>query len=74
MIIKMTAEEKELIVYALPVGKRIYDDVDRIRSKVFHLGTDILPFKAKLDIRGGGKRFIVDLAMQCLEYLLDKDS
>ena len=70
-VIKMN-EKKELIVYSIAIGKRLYDDIDRIRNKVYNRGTNVLPFKPILDIRGCGRRFIVDIAMQCLDYLLDK--
>ena len=42
---------------------------------ILHLVIPILilyAFKPKLDIRNCGKRFVVDIAIQCLDYLLDK--
>lgn len=69
----MTVEEKELIVYSVAIGKRLYDDIDKVREKVFFKGTDTLPFRPTLDIRGGGRRFIIDVAIQCLDYLLNKE-
>ena len=67
--------KKELIVYTgagIPIGKALYDRIDEIGKKMLFKGTNILPFNAELDIRGGGRRFIIHIAIQCLDYLLDK--
>lgn len=69
---KKICEEKELIVYSLgAIGKKLYDEIYRVGNKMLIEGTNKLPFKPKLDIRGCGKRFVVDVAIQCLEYLID---
>ena len=68
-------EEKELIVYAgagIAIGKTLYDKIDEVRKKLLYKGTNSLPFKAKLDFRKGGRRFVIHIAIQCLDYLLNK--
>ncbi len=54
----MSNEDKELIVYTgakIPIGKKLYDMIDKVGRKMLMQGTDTLPFKAELDIRNGGK-------------------
>ena len=67
-------EKKELIVYTgagIPIGKELYDRIDEVGKKMVFKGTNILPFNAKLDIRNGGRRFVIHIAIQCLDYLLN---
>nr|BDI55231.1 MAG: hypothetical protein [uncultured archaeon] len=66
-------KNKELICYAIgAIGKDLYDKINKVGEKLILKGTNTLPFKAELDIRNAGKRFVVDIAIQCLDYLLDK--
>ncbi len=67
-------EEKELIVYTgakIPIGRKLYDMIDKVGRKMLMKGTDTLPFKAELDIRNGGRRHVIYVAIQCLDYLLE---
>lgn len=66
-------KNKELICYSVgAIGKDLYDRINKVGEKMLFLGTNTLPFYPKLDIRNGGKRFIIDIAIQCLDYYLDK--
>jgi len=68
----MPDKEKELICYSVgAIGKDLYDRINLVRDKLYFKGTNSLPFEAKLDIRNCGKRFTIDIAIQCLDYLLD---
>ena len=62
----------EIIVHLIAVNKSLDDKIKELRERLIFKGTNCLPFKPNLDIRKCGKRFIVDIAIQCLEYLLDK--
>lgn len=71
----MPNKDKELIVYTgakIPIGKKLYNMIDKVGNKMLMMGTDILPFKAELDIRNGGRRHVIFVAIQCLDYLLNK--
>lgn len=66
--------EKELICYSIgAIGKDLYDRINKVRKELFWKGTNVLPFDVKLDYRNGGRRFVVDIAIQCLDYLLNKE-
>ncbi|MFW9873878.1 MAG: hypothetical protein ACFFG0_12290 [Candidatus Thorarchaeota archaeon] len=66
------SEEKELICYSIgAIGKTLYDKIVEAKSRIIKEGTNSLPFDVNLDIRNGGKRFVMDIAIQCLNYLLD---
>jgi len=68
-------KEKELICYSVgAIGKNLYEKIYSVGKNLVMKGTNKLPFIPTLDIRNGvvSKRFIIDVAIQCLEYLLNK--
>lgn len=65
--------DKELICYSIgAIGKDLYDKISEVKKRLNMMGTNSLPFDVKLDYRNGGRRFTVDIAIQCLEYLLNR--